>query len=278
MSVYIIYCDESVKGGPYYSHFYGGTIVDSKDLNHVIQRLNDVKKASGFNGEIKWTKVSPNYLKGYIAVIDEFFNIINENKIRVRIMFTHNVHEPTGLTKAQKEKEFFLLYYQFIKHAFGLMHCNNASNCSVTYFRLFFDRLPDREDKRKEFKQFIGSMETTREFKSTNLRIRPEDIGEVNSHNHTILQCTDIVLGAMQFRLNNLHKEKPPGKRMRGKRTIAKECLYKHILKRIREMRPNFNIGISTGIDGDLTKSWSTPYAHWNFVPKNCTYNDRYEK
>ncbi len=43
-----------------------------------------------------------------------------------------------------------------------------------------------------------------------------------------------IVLGAMAFRLNNGHKEKPVGQNRRGKRTIAKEKLYKFIYSRIR--------------------------------------------
>ena len=38
----------------------------------------------------------------------------------------------------------------------------------------------------------------------------------------------------MAFRLNDKHKIKPPGQRTRGKRTIAKERLYKHISQRIR--------------------------------------------
>jgi hypothetical protein len=56
------------------------------------------------------------------------------------------------------------------------------------------------------------------------------------------------------------HKEKPPGQKERGKRTIAKEQLYKVILAEIHKIRPRFNVGISTGSDGDLTNSWHAPY------------------
>jgi hypothetical protein len=37
-----------------------------------------------------------------------------------------------------------------------------------------------------------------------------ENITEVVSHNHVILQCMDIILGAMQFPLNDMHKIKDP--------------------------------------------------------------------
>ena len=73
----------------------------------------------------------------------------------------------------------------------------------------------------------------------------------------------------MAFRLNNLHKEIPIGEKRRGKRTIAKEKLYKFIHKKICEIRPNFNIGITTGIDGDIYNRFLHPYRHWLFIPNS---------
>lgn len=86
---------------------------------------------------------------------------------------------------------------------------------------------------------------------------------------HDILQCLDVVLGSIQFRLNDKHKEIPLGAKRRGKRTIAKEKLYKHINGRIREIYPGFNIGISTGVKGDKSNRWKHPYRHWLFLPAN---------
>jgi hypothetical protein len=84
-----------------------------------------------------------------------------------------------------------------------------------------------------------------------------------------LLQCLDIVLGAMAFRLSNKHLIRPPGQHRRGKRTIAKEKLYQHISGRIRQIYPNFNIGESTGTQGDLANRWKHPYRHWKLIPKN---------
>jgi hypothetical protein len=81
------------------------------------------------------------------------------------------------------------------------------------------------------------------------------------------MQCLDVVLGSMQFRLNDKHKEKPEGSRFRGKRTIAKEKLYKYISQRIRKIYPNFNIGVSTA-RSDVRNSWLHPYRHWLFKPR----------
>src|SRR3954464_4959405 len=103
-------------------------------------------------------------------------------------------------------------------------------------------------------------------FQRERIRIKTAGITEVDSQDHVILQAVDVVLGAMQFRLNELHKEKLPGKRRRGKRTKAKERVYKHINARIRAIYPHFNIGTSTGQCEGRQVRWNHPYRHWCFV------------
>ena len=56
-------------------------------------------------------------------------------------------------------------------------------------------------------------------------------------------------------------------------KTISKEKLYKHILKNIREIYPSFNIGISTGTNGDLSNHWKHPYRHWCFKAKENEFD-----
>ena len=80
--------------------------------------------------------------------------------------------------------------------------------------------------------------------------------------------CSLFVLGAMAFRLNELNKEKPEGSRTRGKRTIAKDHLYRHILSEIRTLKPAMNPKISTACEPFPVGSWSMPYRHWAFKPK----------
>ena len=80
------------------------------------------------------------------------------------------------------------------------------------------------------------------------------------------MQCVDVVLGAMFFKLNGLNKVIPQGETRRGKRTVAKEKLYQHIYKRISEIHPAFNAGVSTGSRGRNNPHWESPYEHWKFV------------
>ena len=86
--------------------------------------------------------------------------------------------------------------------------------------KLYFDKLPDTK-KRTKFKGYIYALNDF--FCINNIHIYNEDIAEVDSRNHVILQCIDIILGSMNFKLNNMDKEKMPGRRLRGKRTIAKK-------------------------------------------------------
>ena len=110
------------------------------------------------------------------------------------------------------------------------------------------------------------------DFQEAKIQIKEDSIYEVDSKNHILMQCLDVVLGAMAFRLNDMHKEKPIGQLKRGKRTIAKEKVYQHINKLIREVRPNFNIGMTTGIDGNVTNRFIHSYRHWLFVPSEYEY------
>ncbi len=181
-------------------------------------------------------------------------------------MIFSNASALRGLQNHHFENEYFLLYYQFFKHAFGLKYANDTS--SVKYIKAYFDYLPDKVSKREQFKEYIKGLESTREFQLSKLKIRKEDIVEVDSKNHLPMQYLDIILGAMAFRLNDKHKEKLPGKRVRGERTKAKEIVYKHICKKIRELRKGFNIGISTGTS-NLSERWQHPYRHWKFTPKD---------
>jgi hypothetical protein len=267
---YILFCDESDRHGKYYSNFYGGVIVGSSQYQRIADRLNETKADLNLYQEVKWEKVTELYLPKYEELICVFFEEISRGNLRVRIMFRQNAHLPRGLSREQVDWEYYLLYYQFVKHGFGLEHV--PENIRL---RLYFDTFPDTAEKSEQFKGFLLGLTKTKKWQS--IAINREDITEVHSHNHVILQCLDIVLGAMSFRLNDKHKEIPKGARRRGKRTVAKEKLYKTILSEIRKIRPNFNIGVSTRTETAADR-WKLPYMHWAFVPSDETFDSTLTK
>ncbi|AFR35970.1 DUF3800 domain-containing protein [Riemerella anatipestifer] len=270
MAGFYIFCDESIKKGKYYSNFYGGLLIDKNDFekanNLLLSSLRDLNIE---NSELKWSSVNTYGLQSYVQMMNVFFELIKNNTIKVRIMFTDNRFLTQDLPREYHKKEYHLLYYQFLKHAFGLSYINSDIPIDL---EIFFDELPDKKQKNEDFKKFVYGIQFLPNFISSKINIKKEAIYEVDSKKHLLMQCLDVVLGAIAFRLNDMHKEKPVGSRRRGKRTIAKEKLYKHINKKIREIRPNFNIGITTGTDGDLLNRFLHPYRHWLFIPKNASY------
>jgi hypothetical protein len=262
---FILFCDESDKRGKYYSNFYGGVMVGSSQYQRITDRLNYKKAELNLYQEVKWEKVSEPYLEKYKELIRTFFEEIALGNLRVRIMFRQNAHLPKRLNRTQVDWEYYLLYYQFVKHAFGLEH--TPENIRL---RLYFDKFPDTDEKSEQFKGYLMGLTKSQTWRA--IDIKKEDITEVDSRDHVLLQCLDIVLGSISFRLNDKHKEIPTGSHKRGKRTIAKEKLYKSILTEIWKIRPRLNIGMSTRTN-NIAERWSLPYMHWAFVPKEEVYD-----
>lgn len=196
-----------------------------------------------------------------------FFDMIAEDIIKVRVMFTQNLYIPRNLTDEHREHEYFILYYQFIKHSFGLIYSNEEKE--PIWVRLLLDQMPSNQEKRTRFRGFVSSLTQNPQFRNAKIRINASDIVDVVSHDHDVLQCLDVILGSINFRLNDLHLAIPLGKKRRGKRTRAKETLYKEMNKRMRAIRPGFNIGTSTGTDDDLANRWRHSYRHWRFLPSD---------
>ena len=170
-----------------------------------------------------------------------FFDFIDDGLIKIRVMFTQNMYRPRNLTNEHWENEYFILYYQFIKHAFGLLHHPIAKlDDHPINLRVYLDHIPDTDERKQKFRAYLCSLDKNPEFRSARIRVQPESVTDVVSHEHDILQCLDIILGSMQFRLNDKHLEKPEGARRRGKRTLAKEAVYKRINVCIRRLRKGF--------------------------------------
>jgi hypothetical protein len=273
-SAYIIFCDESDGSGKYYSNFYGGVLVGASQYDRITARLNAEKQRLNLFGEVKWSKVSAPYLTKYQELMRVFFEEVRANHVRVRIMFRQNAHVPVGLSHDQIQGAYFRLYYQFIKHAFGLSH--HPSTGHPVALKLYFDEFPETHEAVTQFKGYILGLKDYPKIRQAGFTIAPEDIAEIRSHDHVLAQCLDIVLGAMAFRLNDKHLEIPKGEKRRGKKTVAKETLYKTILAEICRIKPHFNIGISTGLSPE--ERWSAPYRHWRFMPAEVEYREELTK
>lgn len=274
---YIIYCDESDKKGRFFSNFYGGVLLEASERASIDRLLLNKKDELGLREEIKWQYVDEQRADRYVEFIKYYFEFVATARLRMRIMFTQNMRVPRGLTRLHTDNQYFILYYQFLKHAFGIAHCN-PNVLDRVYFQILPDRLPKKKDEVALFKNFLSRVTQSRLLRYRKLHIPKEDITDVNSEDHTILQGLDLVLGSINARLNDKLKEKPPGERTRGKRTRAKERVYKEINKCIRSIYPNFNIGVSTACHNGSIDRWTQPYRHWLFMPTNYKLDRRLGK
>lgn len=268
---YIIYCDESAVKGRFYSNFYGGVLVRASHQSKIESALQEVKDSERvFDGELKWTKITDKYEAKYIRFIETFFEFVKADEAKVRIMFTQNINSRPRVEAETSGNEYFMLYYQFLKHAFGLHYSGHDQNLPATV-SVYLDDVPQKQEEYDQFKDYLSSLSTYPFFRSKGISIPRSNISSIDSKRHNILQAVDLILGAMQFRLNDKHLEKPAGSRVRGKRTRSKERVYKRINFLIRETYPNFNVGSNTGLQNGPSDRWTHKYRHWSFVPNDST-------
>ncbi|HOW67751.1 MAG TPA: DUF3800 domain-containing protein [Candidatus Paceibacterota bacterium] len=269
---YLIFCDESDRRGTYFSNFYGGLRIGASNLNSVNERLVKKKEDLKLVSEVKWEKTDRTVESRYEAMVTAFFDEIDDGRLVVRIMFTQNACVPLGLSREQEVHEYYLLYYQFLKHGFGLRQMPN--HATPPKLRIYLDEIGDTREQMAKFRGFIAGLAQDSLIRKTGLILQEQDITEVRSHDHILMQCLDVVLGSISFRLNDKHKAIPEGKKRRGKRTIAKERLYRHIYQQIcRVAGPRFNIGISTRVVPYPDGQWSMAYLHWLFKPTNHRFD-----
>lgn len=263
---YVIYADESEKKGRYYSNFFGGVLLEERDRDQISRELEAVKVDLGLLHEVKWQNVDQTCLDRYAEFVRAFFTYVATSRIKVRIMFTQNMRVPRSLQKRHYDDQYFLLYYQFIKHAFGLKYADHNPYQAVLV-SVRPDKIPDTKERVDRFKDYLSRIPRSQLLRRENLHIPRNSIAEADSKDHVIMQGLDLVLGSMCFRLNDKHKDIPAGKRWRGKRTLAKEALYKVISQEIRKIYPNFNIGVGTACHYGPSDRWTHPYRHWLFMP-----------
>lgn len=274
---YIIYADESDKKGRYFSNFFGGVLLSAADQARISAELNEVKAELGLLHEMKWQYVDQMCVDRYIVFMQKYFSYVAASRLKVRIMFTQNMRVPTNLIQRQHDDQYFLLYYQFIKHAFGLRYCDHGPMQNV-FVNILPDKIPDTKERFERFKDYLCRIPSSRFMRETEVYIPRSGIGDVDSSQHVILQGLDVILGAMCSKLNDKLYDKPPGKSRRGKRTLAKEKLYRAINKEIRKIYPNFNVGVGTACHYGPSDRWSHPYRHWLFMPTNHNIDRRLGK
>lgn len=266
---FILIADESTQKGPHYSNFFGGLLISSDRIEAVSLALAEEKLRLNLHNEVKWNKTSRHYLGKYIQLVSLFFNFVRSGDVKVRIMFTPNQFLPRNLSRYHRENKYTLLYYQFIKHAFDFRYCDLGPGQIALQIRL--DDLPGTPQQKRVFMQYLYALNvSSNEFfplMGGRFYIPEGGVGEINSRDSDLLQCLDVILGAMQFRLNQGHRETNPTTGVRAGKTSAKDILSAYIVGLVQEIVPDFRPEDSTWASPGLR--WKHPYRHWSFKPRN---------
>lgn len=266
---YVAYADEAWTNDDSLRHkrFYGGAILRERDVTYVNSVLNATKNDCGLVGEVKWTKTkAPNHDR-VIRLLNHFFDLIDQDLIRLRWMWSDELFQGTSHPPDNLEGlGYFVRYYYFLVFSFGLPYHDLAQTVEI---RFFLDDLPHNAEKCAKFKRFLMTCHTASRFQNQST-FRIVDVGEVSSREHVVLQCVDVIIGAIGFRLNKYHKKlQPNGKRAAG--TVAKEKVYKAIFERLRAIdqkhrnKASFSVGINTSTDGDYANRWRHRVRQWSF-------------
>lgn len=157
-----IYCDESTPKGEFYSRFYGGAVIKEQNRVYIEDRIMHKKEDTKLNGELKWTKVNAYNLDDYIQVVDEFFDLLHANLVKMRVMFSQNIYQ-VGHLEYDSNEAYLKLYYQFIKHAFGLSHCNPLADKDISV-AVLLDEVPEKESNFIEFKKRVANLTNDSNF------------------------------------------------------------------------------------------------------------------
>lgn len=250
---YIIVADESVRHGLNYSFFFGGCIVKEDLYENISNELDAYKDKLGLN-EIKREKINRINIDSYKKMIDLFFRYIRAGDIKLRIMYCPNNQlnqYPHG-----QDNIYPKLYHVFILRAFSIFNAYENIN-----LKIFLDELPESLAINKLFKKKLVSAVIREANKIKNsVKLFQKDIIEVDSKKHVILQCVDVVLGVIEFYLNNKQADKDLS--VRGK---AKMDLFIHIFDNyISKLCPSFDFTQSTG-KFKCAKAWNSPYKHFVF-------------
>ena len=249
-------CDESSKKGKRFSYFYGGAMLKENKYDKIASILNDYKAKFGLN-ELKRTKINDRNYKSYMDVLELFFTFVKSGDIKVRIMFSPNEQLQTDIPHSQNET-YTKFYHTFIINSFNIFYAQKDYS-----LRLIFDDLPETKEQCLKFKtSLIKSIKRNKKPKTNKVFLKKQDIAEVDSKKHVILQCVDVIVGLTDFFLNTTDEDLNNSVRAKAKFNV-----WKFIYERILEINKEFNFTKST-LPIYSHKGWNTPYQHFVYHQK----------
>jgi hypothetical protein len=186
-----IYCDESchLENDHIQSMSLGAIWCNESDTASISNNIKAIKKKHHMSSsfEIKWTKVSPAKKDFYLELIEYFFS---ESKLHFRCIIIPDKSKLDHDKFHQSHDDwYYKMYFLLIK---GIL--NPEHN-----FNVYID-IKDTKGAEKVKKLHEVLCNSTYDFDKNIIK----NIQQIRSHEASILQITDLFIGAITYRQRNL--------------------------------------------------------------------------
>jgi hypothetical protein len=243
-----------------------------RGLTDPIHQIAIGASLAGYAAEVKWSGTTPVTLPLYHNLVDEFFDVVCATGLAYRQIFLDRSYVHVGAPDEPVRRPLdvqYLIYYQFIKHHFGLEHLPAATRESPHEILLRLDNHSSQKHKVK-LDQFVQGLPD--QLARSDLQFRTT---YVNSKKFRRLQICDLIMGAAGWYGNRQYKLRAKGQRGMNARQRSKLDLSKYIYNRIRAIdaeerqSKSFNWFESTGNTGNPQDSLTSSVRIWKFKPRN---------
>ncbi|MCK6569718.1 hypothetical protein L6V77_01250 [Myxococcota bacterium] len=274
MAIFEIYADEAwTHGGEplnRYWCFFGGILGLESALDRLNTDLGKIKASHQATGEVKWTNVKASNLQCCKDMVDCVAQQIREGHIRYRQMFLDRQFvriAPNGEVEADGLTVQFKLFYQFLKHAFGLKYLPVAPHGEKHRILV---RLDDHSSLKHKngLRSFVENLPNY--WGRHDLSI---EVTFVNSTRNNRLQICDLMMGAAGSHGNKAEKRRKPGQRGMTPKQKIKAELAKHIYDQLRQLNLEmcgstaFNWFETKSLCGDFRNVYAYSIRMWKFKP-----------
>ena len=257
--------------------FFGGLLGLESDIDRLETALKQIVSNFGYRREVKWQGISRQCEVVYKELVDELLLHIETYDIKYRQSFLDRyfVHDASNLLDPPTDIEVqFKVYYQFIKHNFGLKYLPEQSSKSEIIVRLDRHSNQDHKDKLQSFVEDDLPRMLNRE---ADFDIR---LSYVNSKKFLRMGVCDLLMGAAGSHGNRRHLKRKSGQRGMTDKQKCRLEFCNHVYGKLRTLDAKtrgskaFNWFESTGHSGNLTNRLNHPIRIWKFKPNDVSKVD----
>lgn len=250
--------------------FFGGIFGPESDCDRLETALRAVVVREGLNGEVKWSSVTGRNIVAYKLLVDEFFRHISAHGLTYRQVFLDRsyVHVPDPGAPVLSPLDIqFKIYYQFLKHHFGLRYLPASDPTREHHVTIRLDGHSSwhHTDNLSAFVERLGG-----HFNEPRLSTK---VHFVNSERFMRLQICDLLMAAAGSYGNRMHERRECGRRGMTRKQACRLEMAKYIYNHFRALDAAergtraFNWFESTGKDGDRENTLKHKLRIWKFIP-----------